>query len=966
MNLLSLIKYPLESLARNKRRSLFAIVGIVLALSLIAGSSIAVDSSAYGLLRAAIKGIEVDMVADQPLSDFVVRDQSYFDARTEALENIKYVEQSEPIVTVDGWSLLSDSTYTDFYQYPVVFLDQDDTKTLEAHKINGELPDAGTIAISAYVADTMSVGVGDDLTLCMAEYDYYYDPVNYTYVKSNVTWLNLTFEVSKIWTQDPSAHEEVYWGPSTGIEDDMVAIRYSVNPIVMLLSDIDEVIPGLQTLELGSYPQYEFLIWVDRDEVISLSSIQGTIERLQFVEQRVNMAGSVYGFYFSEDLLIRPLWDLGSQLEYMKVVFIVLSLPVVALGTYLSVVGVDLGLNERRREIGILKSRGGSNRQVFSFLFLESLFLGVITGLMGLGLGILVSRFLLGVAVGFRSDLTSSPELSDLSINSNTVLLAIGFGVLLMFVSSYRPLRRISKTDVAEALHHYSPSITQIGYKVRTDVILLGLSVLSILSTWMGTEWLSRQGGSFIVQMVLSLLILVGIAMFPLMPFFLSLSIVRLVTRGSRRLYSKLTVIVKPWTKELHYLVDKNVIRNPRRASNLGVIISLALAFGLFISITMESTIAYEHERVKFDVGCDIKLTATIYTGDWSMDIEEVVTNLTFLDDISEVEGVESAARFATTQISSASYYYGWWASIALLDPSDYAETVNPSDFYFEGADPDMADIETNGTVLVRSEWADNYGIVVGDLLNAQFDRSYWHNGTWNQAMWVFPLRVVGMVKGLPGLGYQDIFVSWDTLSFISDENLSYGGLQIGSFIDASPGYDVHDVASDASAVYVQTGGITPYTYIMEDEIDMLSSDPFFGPLADFLYMEYALSIAIMSIGVGLIIFVAVSDREVELACIMARGSSGSQMRKILMGESISLMALGLIVGASVGLLTSFLFNELFSVDIGDIVPRRMVFTMTSWVIVGVSVLSLLAASFIATARAGRIRLAEVLRIRGG
>jgi ABC-type lipoprotein release transport system permease subunit len=39
---------------------------------------------------------------------------------------------------------------------------------------------------------------------------------------------------------------------------------------------------------------------------------------------------------------------------------------------------------------------------------------------------------------------------------------------------------------------------------------------------------------------------------------------------------------------------------------------------------------------------------------------------------------------------------------------------------------------------------------------------------------------------------------------------------------------------------------------------------------------------------------------------------------------------------------------------------------MTSWVIVGVSVLSLLAASFIATARAGRIRLAEVLRIRGG
>ena len=966
MNLLSLIKYPLESLVRNKRRSLFAIIGIVLALSLIAGSSIAVDSSAFGLLRAAIKDIEVDMVALQSQYDFELRDQPYFDAREDALENIQYVEESEPIVTVDGWSLLSNSTYTDYYQYPVVFLAQDDTRTLEANKIDGVLPDAGTIAISAYVADTMSVGAGDDLTLCMSKSEFYYDPVNYTYVAGNVTWLNLTYEVSKIWTQDASAHEDVYWGPSTGIGDDMVVIGYSVNPIVMLLSDMADVIPGLQALEPGSYPRYEFMIWVDRGEVISLSSIQGTTEKLRFVEQRVNMAGSVYGFHLSEDFLIRPLWDLGSQLEYMKVVFIVLSLPVVALGTYLSVVGVDLGLNERRREIGILKSRGGSNRQVFSFLFLESLFLGVITGLMGLGLGILVSRFLLGVAVGFRSDLSSSPELSDLSINSNTILLAIGFGVLLMFVSSYRPLRRISKTDVAEALHHYSPSITQIGYKVRTDVILLGLSVLSILSTWMGTEWLSHQRGSFIVQMVLSLLILVGIAMFPLMPFFLSLSIVRLVTRGSRRLYSKLTLIVKPWTKELHYLVDKNVVRNPRRASNLGVIISLALAFGLFISITMESTIAYEQERVKFDVGCDIKLTASISSGDWSWANEDVVTNLTFLDDISEVEGVESAARFASTQISSASYYYGWWASIALLDPSDYAATVDPADFYFEGADPDLADIEANGTILVNSGWADNYGIVVGDLLNAQLDRSYWNNGTWEGAVWVFPLRVVGMVKGLPGLGYQDMFVSWNTLSFIPDENLTYGGLQVGSFIDASPGYDVHDVAADASAVYVQTGDVTPYAYIMEDEIEMLNSDPFFGPLADFLYMEYALSIAIMSIGVGLIIFVAVSDREVELACIMARGSSGSQMRKILMGESISLMALGLIVGASVGLLTSFLFNELSSLDMGEVVPRRMVFTMMSWAIVGVSVLSLLAASFIATSRAGRIRLAEVLRIRGG
>ena len=963
---LSLVKYPLESVARNRRRSLFAITGIVLALSLISGSSIAVDSSAFGLLRAAIEDIEVDMVAYESQSDFVTRSQSYFDTRTGVIEKIQYVEESEPIVTVDGWSLLSPSAFTDFYSYPLVFLSDNDTETLDAYRIDGSLPEPGTVAISAYVSGTMGVSVGDDLTLCMHKLSFDWDPVNYTYVPSTSEWLNLTFEVSRVWTQDTSVHEDVYWGPGTGISSDMVVVRYSVNPIVMLLSDMDEVMPGLDALEPGAYPYYEYLVWVDRDEIISLSDIQGTVDRLQFVEQRINMAGSVYGFYFSSDMLVTPLYELGGQLEYMKVIFIVLSLPVVALGTYLSVVGVDLGLNERRREIGILKSRGGSNRQVFSFLFLESLILGVITGLLGLGLGVGVSRFLLGIAVGFRTDLSTSPELTDLSINSNTILLSIGFGVLLMFVSSYRPLKRVSKTEVAEALHHYSPSITQIGYKARTDLILLGLSVLSIVSMWLGAERLSEMRGSFLVQMILMLVVLAGVVIFPLVPFLLSLSVVRLVTRGSRQLYSKLTVIVKPWTKELHYLVDKNVVRNPRRASNLGVIISLALAFGLFISVTMESTIAYERESVKFEVGSDVKLTA--YTYSWSDPYKEgsMGVDLSFLDNVSVVDGVDSSTRFAFVQLSSASYYFSWWASAALVDPSTYIATVHPSDFYFEGPGGDLTDLEENGTVLLMSEWADWHGIVVGDLLHAQFSTSYWNNGTYVESVWEFPLEVVGMVKGLPGLRYQNMYVSWDTLSFIPEVNLTSGGIEVGSLIDADPDYDVHSVADDAALVYMHGGNVTPQIYIMEDELELLGSDAFFGPLSDFLYMEYALSIVIMSVGVGLIIFVAVSDREVELACIMARGCSGSQMRKILMGESISLMVLGLIVGASVGLLTSFLFNELFSVGGEGVVPREMVFTMTSWIIIGVSVLSLVASSFIATSRAGRIRLAEVLRVRGG
>ncbi len=962
MSILSFLRYPIESVLRNKRRSLFAVIGIVLALSLIAGSSIAIDSSAFGMLRAAIGEIDVDIYVNDMSHGWITGGSDYFDARTDAIERVANVEEALPYVSIRGWELSANGQVAD-NQRALVFLKRESERMLEAYSITGEMPSTNTIAISADTAASLSVEVGDDVILSMVKAEQVYDPVNYTWRYENMAWLNFIYEISSIWTQDPEEHEDVYWGPYGGIEDDMVVLRWEVDPVIMSIEDIVPVMEALSEFEPWVYPIYEYHVWIDRSEVVNLANIQGTIEDILFIQQRINMAGLPLGFYVNENAILEPLYGLGAQLEVMKLLFLVLSLPVVALGTYLSVVGVDLGLNERRREMGILKSRGASNHQVFWLMFMESILLGALAGVMGLGLGAIVSRFLLGAAVTLGTDVATSPELSDFRVNSNTVILALGFGILLMLVSSYRPLKRLSRTTVSETLHHYSQAATQVGYKIRTDIILFSLAVLSIVSTILGAEWVYRQPGSWILQIVLGLIIMVGIFMLPLMPFLLSLSVIRMVTRGSRRLYSKLTVIVRPWTKELHYLVDKNIVRNPRRASNLGVIISLALAFGLFISITMESSIAYEREVIKFEVGSDVRIEWR-YMGFGYESSEDV--DISMLDEIEDIDGVASTASYINCQMSSSGYYYGWWASVSVIEPEEYLETVKPADFYFDVSSRDLLDLNTNGTVIVSSSWARDYSVVVGDSLFASFWVNVYSNGSTYSKEWRFPLLVVGTVRALPGFPGAHMFVDMDTLSFIPDSNFTQAGFAAGSLIDLSGDGDASAVSNAASDIFEAAGLSSPITEVMEERLEALEDDPFFGPLADFLYMEYAMSIVIMSVGVGLIIFVAVSDRQVELACIMARGSSGSQMRKILMGESISLMVLGLIVGASVGLITALIFNELSSLDIYTEVPRRMVFTMVSLAVVLVSIGSLLAASLIATSRAGRIRLAEVLRIRGG
>ena len=81
------------------------------------------------------------------------------------------------------------------------------------------------------------------------------------------------------------------------------------------------------------------------------------------------------------------------------------------------------------------------------------------------------------------------------------------------------------------------------------------------------------------------------------------------------------------------------------------------------------------------------------------------------------------------------------------------------------------------------------------------------------------------------------------------------------------------------------------------------------------------------------------------------------------MGESITLLILGAVVGTIVGLLTAYLFNVL---NPSTLVPRTMEFAGLSQALLAVSVISILASSLLATMWAGKVRLAEILRIRGG
>ncbi len=959
---LTFFRYSFEGVLRNRRRSLFAVLGIALAMALVSGSLIAVDSSAYGLLRSAVSNVSVDFIAQQNNIDNATFKTDHFEGANNAILTVDKVQESIPMPTLQGygWSIHPENSSYGYGGGYLAFLPSDGGAFLDRIGVSGEVPSNGTVAIPKEMADALNVGVSDSIVVSMTKSTQTPGP-NLTW-QYTTSYLNLSFQVSQLWTQDQSGsgQNNPYPGPIVyGKSSDSPYVWFPgkwESPIVMNMSSFDYVLtPEVRAFVAGNAQMAAmYYIQIDRESVVDLSNIGATVKDIQFIQHRLTLQGFSYGFTVTDSGLVTALQGMQPQLEAQKLTFIALSLPVVALGTYLSVVGVDLGVTSRRREIGILKSRGASNRHVFFSLVLESIVLGAGAAIIGLFTGILVSRFLLGSALSISSgDASGSASWTDFRLAGSSIELTIFFGVALMLLSSWRPFKRASKTDVAEALHHYSKAATSTEYRPRMDVALLGLSVLSIVSILVGFNWVTNTSWSWITKLIIGAVILVGTLIFPIMPFLLSLSVIRLMTRGPRRLYSKFGWFVKGWTKDLHQLVEKNILRNPRRASNIAVIISLAIAFGLFISVTMESSIGLAREQVKYDIGADIHVSGYARGGGM---------NLSKLDDLRSIQGVEHVALFADLYFTSGVSYYGF--SSVVTNVTDYASAVNPTDFYFVHSGKEvLGDVAEKGSVLVNSQFADENSILVGDPMYATLYTGGW-NGT-SQKTYTIPLVVVGMAKGLPGLGSFNALLDYRSLSAIPSNDLNSTMTSMGALIDASKGADTAAIADSADSIFTQAG-YSPTVTTMEDGLAALKTDLGFASLSDYLYMEYAMSIIIMSVGVGLIIFVAVTDREQELACIMARGSTSSQMRKILMGESFTLMTLGITVGAIVGLLSAFLYNTLTLPGSGGVVPHRMLFGLVSWAMIAVAGLSLVLAALMATARAGKIRLSEVLRIRGG
>jgi putative ABC transport system permease protein len=292
---------------------------------------------------------------------------------------------------------------------------------------------------------------------------------------------------------------------------------------------------------------------------------------------------------------------------------------------------------QRTREFATLRTIGASRRQILVSVILESLVIGILASLVGLGLGLVIAE---GIEALFGSLGVDLPT-ADRVFRTRTIVVALGVGIGITLLAGLFPAIRATRVPPISAVregatlphgrfHRFTPWIA--GLVVVGSLALLARAMFTDeLGT--GDRLLSIAGGV--------LLLFLGVAML------------------SSKLVKPLAAVVGAPARRLGgaagRLAGGNSVRNPSRTAATAAALMIGIALVSFIATLTNGMKASNRVAIEEQIAADYVVTsADGYTpfvaaaGDAlaASPVPEVVTSVRsdagLVDDVStEVGGIE-------------------------------------------------------------------------------------------------------------------------------------------------------------------------------------------------------------------------------------------------------------------------------------------------------------------------------------
>lgn len=131
----------------------------------------------------------------------------------------------------------------------------------------------------------------------------------------------------------------------------------------------------------------------------------------------------------------------------------------------------DISITEKTKQYGMLKSVGATKKQIRKNVFFEAMILGLIGIPFGLLLGIIASSILVVISNYFIGDMFTQGFKLILSFSWIAFAVAIGLGIITIYLSAFKSAKKASKITPIEAIRN-SKEIKIKSNKIKTPRII--------------------------------------------------------------------------------------------------------------------------------------------------------------------------------------------------------------------------------------------------------------------------------------------------------------------------------------------------------------------------------------------------------------------------------------------------------------------------------------------------------------
>ena len=695
----------------------------------------------------------------------------------------------------------------------------------------------------------------------------------------------------------------------------IMPIETVAHRLAPLLPPIDTASPGSSAIP-GAQRGIQWQVQAQVDPQALRGSPAAALKQATQIRNRVER--SFPGQVQFVDNLADNLSTAAGDALYAETLYVMLAVPgaLVALAlAYLAALGT---VERDRRDLGLLRSRGASRRDLLKLTGAESAVIGLLAGAIGTGAALLAVRYLVSNS-------------GSVGLTRALVTLAICTGLAFVGAAAARVGAGLAafRGSVTEARRSVQRTGKPLWQRLYLDVLALAVSGL--------VYWLTaRTGFSAVVNPDSNPTLSLSIYMF-LAPALLWLGATLLLVRARGRAVAWIArrAAGERATTSTGFLLASAGRRGA--AINRGLVVTaLLLAFGVNLGIFTATYDQQTRVDAELTLGADVVVTAP----------PGAVAKHGLQQRIERVKGVSG-----TTAVDHSYAYVGPDLQDTFgIDANTFTRATTLRDSYFLGGSASQMLSRLRARkdgIVVSKETVTDYSLAQGDLLKLRvLDRR-------SGAFRIARFHVVGFVQEFPSAPRDSFMVA----------NLSY--LQ-GVTHDAGPNLVFVKAPSGPAAVSTRIAAATRsfgtgVKNIRQQSVQTSSSITAVD-LAGISRIEEAFAILLAAAAIGLFVLVALAERRHEFATMAALGASLRSIAAFVWSEAALVVGAALACAAILGWLLAQMLVAMLQ-HVFDPPPSHLA---VPWAflgsLAGAAVLGGAVAVALASRGLARLRLGSILR----